>query len=253
MCNRDDSILIFDSGLGGLSVLRQLRLQLPGERFVYYGDTAYAPYGVRSAQEVRELTLRAVEQQLPRGIKAIVIACNTATAAAIDALRLKYPQRIIVGMEPALKLGADRFPGGRIGVLATPLTLREEKLSRLAAKLQNVQMVSIPLPGLVERIEAGASDRELEDFLRPELQPYAGQLDAAVLGCTHYPFAASAIRNILGEQVTLLDGAEGTARQTHRLLREAGLLREGTGSLTLECSGDYEKFLSRCQELLEKA
>ena len=119
-----DYIAVMDSGLGGLSVLRHLRRMMPGERFLYYGDSANAPYGIRSHEQVQALTLAAVEKLMPWGLKALVVACNTATAAAIETLRERYPEMIVVGVEPALKLAADRFPGGGIGVMATPVTLR---------------------------------------------------------------------------------------------------------------------------------
>lgn len=251
MTTKYDYIAVFDSGVGGLSVLRELSRLMPRERFLYYGDTANAPYGTRTTQEVRDLTMAAVEQLLRRNIKAVVIACNTATAAAITQLRQAYPETIIVGIEPALKLAADHFPNARVGVLATPLTLREEKFSHLAERFPQMEVHPIPLPGLVEHIESGTDDRTLEAFLRPLLSPYAGKLDAAVLGCTHYPLAARAISTILGKETVLLDGAEGTARETRRRLRKADLLYDGPGVLSLECSGDDEGFLHRCADLMK--
>ena len=125
MNQKENYIAVFDSGVGGLSVLRHLRDQLPGERFAYFGDSANAPYGTRSREEVCRLTLAAAERLMSRGLKALVVACNTATSAAINELRRAYPDLIVVGIEPALKLACDRFPGGRIGVMATPMTLRE--------------------------------------------------------------------------------------------------------------------------------
>ena len=127
-----DYIAVFDSGVGGISVLRHLRRMLPGERFVYYGDSANAPYGTRPTEEVRSLTFAAVEYlQTHYPLKALVIACNTATAAAVNEIRAACPGFIVVGIEPALKVAADHFPGGRIGVLATEVTLREEKFDTL--------------------------------------------------------------------------------------------------------------------------
>ena len=129
MNSKQDYIAVFDSGVGGISVLRQLRRYLPSERYLYFGDAANAPYGTRPTAEVRQLVARAAEKLVPRGLKALAVACNTATAAAIDLLRETYPDLIIVGIEPALKPAADRFPGGTVGVLATPVTLREEKFA----------------------------------------------------------------------------------------------------------------------------
>ena len=141
MNTKQDYIAVFDSGLGGLSVLRHLRRRMPGERFLYYGDSAHAPYGTRSREDVEALTLRAADQLMGRGLKALVVACNTATSAAIATLRAKYPELIVVGIEPALKLAADRFPGGRIGVMATPVTLREEKFCHLLSHFAATCMV----------------------------------------------------------------------------------------------------------------
>ena len=195
MNTRQDYIAVFDSGLGGLSVLRHLRRRMPGERFLYYGDSAHAPYGVRSRAEVEALTLSTAERLMSRGLKALVVACNTATSAAIEPLRAKYPDLIVVGIEPALKLAADRFPGGRIGVMATPVTLREEKfchlLTRYAAKCQ---VYKIPAPQLVPLIEEGRVDTPImEQTLHGLLDPFADKIDALVLGCTHFPFASHAM------------------------------------------------------------
>ena len=131
MNTKKDFIAVFDSGVGGISVLRHLLRLMPGERFLYYGDSANAPYGTRTRQEVKKLTFAAAEKLMEQGLKALVVACNTATSAAITDLRQAYPDTIVIGIEPALKLAAERFPGGRIGVMATPMTLREEKFEGL--------------------------------------------------------------------------------------------------------------------------
>lgn len=251
--SKKDYIAVFDSGVGGISVLRHLRKLLPNERFVYFGDCANAPYGSRTTQEVRALTLAATEKLLRQyPIKALVVACNTATSAAIRDLRAEYPNLIVIGIEPALKLAADTFPGGRIGVMATEVTLREEKFDALMHRFNNgCTVTKIPAPGLVELIEAGqAAYVEAETLLRQILAPYAGKLDALVLGCTHYPFAAKAILRVLGEDVALLDGGEGTARQTRRLLREAALLNEDGGELLLTASGNEARFRALAELLL---
>ena len=251
MAKKNDSIAVFDSGVGGISVLKELMRLMPQENFLYYGDNANAPYGSRSTEDVRQLTMAAAQMLVSRHIKALVVACNTATAAAISRLRETYPDLIIVGIEPALKLAADHYPQGAVGVLATPVTLREEKFSRLAQQFPQMQVSSIPLPGLVEQIESICDDETLESFLRPALTPYAGKLDAAVLGCTHYPCAAKAISKILGDKTRLLDGSEGTARETKRRLTEAGLLSDGPGSLTIESSLQNPEFVCRCCHLLD--
>lgn len=254
MNTKDDYIGVFDSGVGGISVLRQLRNQMPKERFLYFGDSANAPYGSRTAQEVRELSNAVAQYLLGRGIKVLVVACNTATAAAIRDLRLRYPELMIVGIEPALKLACDRFPGGTVGVMATPVTLREGKFSRLMDRCaQQCRVVKLPAVGLVELVEAGkANSSEAEALLRKLLEPWKGELKALVLGCTHYPFAAKTIQSILGDAVVLLDGGIGTAVHTRRRLEAAGLLREGEGEVIFENSLNDEKITTLCRQLLEQ-
>lgn len=252
MNTRQDYIAVFDSGLGGLSVLRHLRRRMPGERFLYYGDSAHAPYGVRSRAEVEALTLSTAERLMSRGLKALVVACNTATSAAIEPLRAKYPDLIVVGIEPALKLAADRFPGGRIGVMATPVTLREEKfchlLTRYAAKCQ---VYKIPAPQLVPLIEEGRVDTPImEQTLHGLLDPFADKMDALVLGCTHFPFASHAMERLLGPRVAVLDGGDGTARETLHRLEAADLLEKGTGQLILENSLGTQDILRRSRRML---
>lgn len=254
MNRNNDYIAVFDSGVGGISVLRHLLKLLPQERFLYYGDNANAPYGTRPTPEIRQLTLDAAKLLADQGIKALVVACNTATAAAIEQLRQTYETLIVVGTEPALKPAADRFPGGCIGVLATQATLREEKFRNLTAHYsENCTVVPLPAPGLVELIEAGKADSpEAEALLQTILDPYKHKLDALVLGCTHYPFAKNAIRRVLGERCLLLDGGEGVARETRRRLENAGLLRSGNGELVWQASRPDPNLLPLCQSLLEK-
>lgn len=253
MNSKQDFIAVFDSGVGGISVLRQLRRQLPNERFLYFGDSANAPYGTRPTQQVRELSLAVAEKLIPRGIKALVVACNTATAAAIDTLRQAHPDLIIVGVEPALKLAADHCPGRTVGVMATPVTLREEKFNHLAARFEDAcQIVRLPAPGLVELVEAGkANSAETVELLTRLLGPWIGKLDAMVLGCTHYPFAIQALRKVIGEDIPIYDGSEGTARETRRRLEAAGLLREGTGEILFENSANDPRLIALGKQLLE--
>ena len=238
-------IAVFDSGVGGVSVLRELRRLMPGERFYYFGDSANAPYGKKTTAQVRELTLAAGKKLLiDRDCKALVVACNTATAAAITDLRAAYPDRIIVGIEPALKLACDRHPGGTIGIMATDVTLREKKLAALMERVKrDCTVLRVQAPGVVELVEAGKCDTpEAVALMEKLLGPYAADLDALVLGCTHYPFMKKAMAQVLGDGVELLDGGEGTARETKRRLAEAGLLHEGEGELFVEnSSGNPEK------------
>ena len=148
MKKKEEWILVFDSGLGGISVLRELVHVLPEERFLYFGDSKNAPYGDRSTEEVREFTANCIAAFIPRGIKAVVVACNTATAAAIECLRARYPGKIIIGMEPALKLAAERHPGGRILVMATHVTLREQKFCALMDRFSSTCRAKSPIPHL---------------------------------------------------------------------------------------------------------
>ena len=246
MNKKQDYIAVFDSGVGGISVLKHLIRHLPGERFLYYGDSANAPYGSRTTMEVRQLTLAAVKKLTTEyPIKALVIACNTATAAAVKQVRAAYPDLIVVGIEPALKVAADNFPGGRIGVMATEVTLREEKFDLLLHRFdENCTITKIPAPGLVQLIEAGKVDApETEALLRSILKDYIGKLDALVLGCTHYPFAAKAISRVLAGQTVLLEGGDGTARETLRRLSAADLLEEGEGEVRILNSAEDENMI----------
>ena len=223
-------IAVFDSGLGGISVLRRLIQVLPEENFLYFGDSANAPYGSRPTEEIRSLTLENAEQLFSRGAKALVVACNTATSAAIDTLRERYPNRIIIGIEPALKLAVSRHPNGRILVMATDATLREKKFATLMERFgEHCEILKCPCPELVEFVERGELEGEaLQKVLKAELQAHLTPApDAIVLGCTHFPFLRSAIQRVVGDSPELLDGADGTAKETKRRLSEAGLLRTG--------------------------
>ncbi|MBQ6889952.1 MAG: glutamate racemase [Oscillospiraceae bacterium] len=249
---QSDYIAIFDSGVGGLSVLRELLKIMPNERYLYFGDSANAPYGSRPTQEVKALTLAAAEKLVARGIKALVIACNTATSAAIADLRARYPQLIVVGIEPALKLAVDTCPQGNIGIMATQVTLREKKFQALSQRVaQNCRLFPIPAPGLVELVESGKADSpEMDALMEKLLSPYRGKLNALVLGCTHYPFAQAAIAKAL-PGTALFQGGQGTALQTRRRLEQAGLLYDGLGELVLENSLQSEQILALSHHLLE--
>ncbi len=253
MNQKQDYIAVFDSGVGGISVLQQLLQVLPNERYIYYGDSANAPYGTKTTAEVRQLALAVAEKLVARGVKALVVACNTATAAAIEDLRSAYPELIVVGVEPALKLAADRFSGGHIGVMATPVTLEGEKFQKLLARFAGVCRVSlIPAPGLADLVEAGKQNGpEGQVLLTQLLTPYIGELDALVLGCTHYPFARQTISRILGDHTVLLDGGEGTAHQTRLLLEQKGLLGDGEGQVIFENSMDCPEILALSQRLAQ--
>ena len=219
MNTKEDYIGVFDSGVGGISVLRHLRRVMPNERFLYYGDSANAPYGIRTRAEVRDLSFAVAEKLMARGLKALVI----------------------------------RYPGGGMGVMATPMTLSEEKFARLLHRYDvTCDIYKIPAPRLVEIVEAGMVDtRRTIDMLQKLFTPYRGRLDALVLGCTHYPFASHTISRILGGQVDILDGGDGTARETRRRLEEAGLLRDGPGEVIIENSRNSPEILGLSWRLLE--
>ena len=251
---KDLPIAVFDSGLGGLSVLRELMRQMPQENFVYFGDSANAPYGSRSTEEIRRLTLQCAERLFLQGCKAMVVACNTATSAAINELRERYPDRIIIGIEPALKLAVERHPHGKILVMATEATLREQKFAALMEKYaDDCDIRKCPCPALVEFVEHGElHSARLSACLQEELQDcLTPPPDAVVLGWTHFPFLRQAIREAVGDAPELLDGADGTAKETKRRLSEAGLLREGTqGSISIRNSLPSQELLLLSERLL---
>lgn len=249
MAKASDYIAVFDSGVGGISVLRRLLEVLPGERYLYFGDSVNAPYGIRPREEVEALTLAAAEKLVARGVKAFVIACNTATSAAYEALKRAFPQVIVVGIEPPLALAAEKFPGGHVGVLATPGTLKGQRFQDSKARFDStVRITPLPAPGLMDLVEAEKADTpEADALLHGLLDPYVGKLDALLLGCTHYPFAEKAIRRVLGDKTALLDGAVLTAEATKAALENAGLLYGGPGEILIENSlpGDRMIGLSR--------
>ena len=251
----DGFVGVFDSGLGGISVLRSLVSELPREDFHYFGDSANAPYGEKTEAQVLGLSRAIVERFLAEGAKAIVIACNTATSVAAATLRGAHPDVPIVGIEPALKPAARTFPHGRILVMATEVTLRLEKYHELArAWGGECEVISVPCPGLAARIERGRLDApDLAEMVDGFVSRYAGTVDAVVLGCTHYPFVRPLVASALGEGVRFFDGGAGTARQLRARLEAEGLLatRERPGRVTFASSLDtpaelelYQRFFS---------
>ncbi|MCX7627479.1 MAG: glutamate racemase [Methylophilaceae bacterium] len=221
---------VFDSGVGGLSVLRHIRQALPREDILYVADSAHAPYGSKTPQQIQARALALAEFLAGQGAKALVIACNTATAAAAPLLRERYGMPI-VGMEPAVKPAVAATRSGVVGVLATSGTLQS---ARFAALLENygrgVRVVTQAAHGLVESVERGEVDTPqtralLWQYLEPLLQEGA---DTLVLGCTHYPFLRRLIQSLVGEGMTLIDTGAAVARQLHRRLEAAGLLRQDT-------------------------
>lgn len=247
-------VAVFDSGLGGISVLRELVRTLPRENYLYFGDSLHAPYGTKTPQEVVDLSLQAADRLLAQGAKALVVACNTATSAAIRTLRKTYPELAIVGTEPAIKPAVERHPGGRILMLATAMTVQEEKFQRLKAQYDDqAQIIPIACSGLMEYVEQGVlRGAEVEGYLLDKLEPYLKvPIDAVVLGCTHYPFLRGAIRRIVGRRPEIIDGSIGIARQLERRLEEQGLLNtdDVSGKVEFQNSLDEPEILGLMQAL----
>lgn len=245
----------FDSGVGGLSVLRAIRECLPGEDLIYVADQAHVPYGPRGLAEVRRLSEGIVRFLMEQGAKLIMIPCNTASAAALHSLRGQYPGFSFVGMEPAVKPAADHTATGVVGVLATVTTFEGELYSSVVERFgQGVTILQDTCPGLVAEIEAGrANGSEARRILTDALEPMlAKRLDTVVLGCTHYPFAFDAIREIVGEDVRLIDPAPAIARRVEQLLNEGGLRNPqlSGGKTQYLTSGDSAKMKARLKELL---
>lgn len=241
---------VFDSGVGGISTLRDIIRELPREHLIYYGDIANAPYGTKSTGEVIACVRRVVDHLLSERIKALVIACNTATGAAAATLRaeLSIP---VIAMEPALKPASEKREGGSILVMATPLTLQMEKFNLLMSKYGD-GAVRVPCPGLMELVEQ-QDDAAALDYLRRLFSRFdLNHVDAVVLGCTHYVFLRDMIRSLLPAHIAITDGNAGTARQLRRVLAAGGLLNEsGEGRLDFETSGT-EKDLVLMRRLLVK-
>ena len=248
-----DPIGVFDSGVGGISTLASLTRRLPHEDFWFYGDTRFAPYGTKTAEEVLHRAQAILREMHSHQVKAVVIACNTATSAAAPALRAAESIPII-GMEPALKPAALLRHGGMNLVLATPMTLRLPKYQALAA-LWGEGAVPLPCPGLMELVEQ-QDNAAAEAYLRELLAPYPPErIDSVVLGCTHYVFLRPLLQKLLPHTTSILDGNEGTARQLERVLADRGLLsdREEPGKITFHTSGDPKALLPLMSAMLEKA
>jgi len=216
----------FDSGLGGLSVLRQIRLELPDEPVLYLADQVNVPYGPRPLRQVQEFSEGITRFLLAHSAKLIVVACNTASAAALQHLRKTFPDVPFVGMEPAVKPAAATTRSKVVGVLATPATFQGELFASVVERFAGgVEVIPQTLPGLVERIEAGDFDGEAtRDIVRAGLEPLLQRgVDTLVLGCTHYPFIIPLIQELAGPMVQVIDPSPAIARQVGRLLAERGL------------------------------
>lgn len=218
---------IFDSGIGGLSVMRAIQGALPGEALIYLADQAHVPYGLRSLNEVRAFSEGITHYLLEQGAKLIVVACNTASAAALQYLRLVFPHVPFVGMEPAVKPAAEHTESGVVGVLATPATFQGALYASVVERFANgVTVLQDTCPGLVMEVDAGHLDTpKVRAILERALNPMLAQgIDTVVLGCTHFPFVIPTIKDIVGPEVRVIDPAPAIARQAKRMLEANDIL-----------------------------
>lgn len=235
--NNNGPIGVFDSGLGGLSVLREMQALLPAEDVLYYADNAYCPYGLRSQLEIQDRSRLITALLIDRGAKAIVVACNTASSMAIIDLRRHFPGLDIIGLEPAVKPAVKLTRTGKVGVLATPRTVAGERLRWLIETHGGgVEVHTVAAAGLVELVESGElSGPAVVEALRPLLDPMiAAGVDVIVLGCTHYPFLRGSIEEYMGPDVPVIDSGLAIARRTRHVLDRTGSLTSSGGIGTLE-------------------
>lgn len=245
----------FDSGVGGISVLKQAVKILPNEDYIYFGDSKNAPYGTRTVGEVKELTFRAVDFLIGKDVKAVVIACNTATSAAIAALREEYKGMPVIGIEPALKPAVECGRKGKILIMATPMTLEERKFGDLLSNYNDFADIEpLPCAGLVELIENGIMEgKELNLYLSEKLAKYkSDDIAAVVLGCTHYPFIKKELYRIIDNSIPVVDGSLGTAKQLKRELSNHNMLNDkiSKGSVEIYNSLDDKKIIELSNKLL---
>ena len=249
--DKDRPIGVFDSGVGGLSVLRALRAELPAEDFVYFSDAGHAPYGEKGESFVSDRSLAiAVDLLQQHRIKGLVIACNTATAAAVHLLRARHVDLPVVGVEPALKPAAALTKTGKVAVLATRGTLSSAKFQALRDSLKDqAEFVLVPCDGLAAAIEAD-DQAQVHSLCHRYTRDLAG-VDTLVLGCTHYPFAAQVFTDLVGPDVRLVETGVPVARQTRRLLGAQGLLKpEGSGAVHWQTTGSEEALRSAASRWL---
>ncbi|TCO74424.1 glutamate racemase [Marinisporobacter balticus] len=219
---------VFDSGMGGLSVLREMKKLMPQEDYIYYGDSKHIPYGKKTKEALTDICIEIGDYLIKRGVKAIVIACNTATSTVIDTFRNRYTIPII-GIEPALKPAIEQYTDGKIVVLATEVTLKEEKFKNLMDQYTSqAEIVKIPGPKLVSIVESGLTEgKEAEEAIKEVFEHMdRHEISSIVLGCTHYPFLNTAIKKVLGDNITLIDGGFGTALHLKDILSQKGLLKD---------------------------
>lgn len=246
----------FDSGVGGLSVLKEAIKLMPNENYIYFGDSKNAPYGTRDMKEVRDLTFDAVEFLLSKGIKALAVACNTATSAAVAELRKVYKDLPIVGIEPAVKPAVELHKDGEIIIMATPFTLSHGKFQKLLESYKNeANITPMPCGGLMEFVERGdLYSLELKNYLKNKFKVYKDKnIAAIVLGCTHYPFIKKSLIEIVGEDVPIIDGGEGTVKELRRRMGLMNLINDSTekGTITFYNSLGEEEIINLSKRLLE--
>lgn len=256
--NVNSPIGIFDSGMGGISVLKQIHALIPQENLLYFGDSAYAPYGEKSRAEITERCYSICEFFMRKKVKAIVIACNTATSACVNELRKRYLNIPIIGMEPALKVAADNEQQQHILVLATYFTLKEKKFADLMARCEKEHIIyKQPCPALVHIVEEHKlQDEELvKQTLRNYLAPYnLEEINSIVLGCTHFVFYRKYLTELLPKHIAIIDGNTGTAKQVKHLLEERDLLKQtkDIGAIEIYNSLEDDKDIQDlAQELLK--
>ena len=241
-----DAIGVFDSGMGGLSVLNEIRKTLPNETLIYFGDQAHVPYGARSLDQVLEFSISITEFLMSLGAKMIVVACNTASAAALKDLRIRFPTIPFVGMEPAIKPAVEHSISGAVGVLATPATFQSELYASVIERFaQGVKIYQDTCPGLVQEIEKGHfQGKKTQEILEKALFPMvSNKIDSIVLGCTHYPFVIPLIQSIVGSDVQVIDPAPAVARQVKKIFNQLDHDLDSTMNLSTEIisSGNIKK------------
>jgi len=249
-------IAIFDSGLGGITVLSEAIQKLPKEDFVYFADTLHVPYGTKSKDEVKAFVRESVETIIQEDVKALVIACNTATSIAVNDLRSSY-EIPIIGMEPAVKPAVEmnRVTGKRVLVFATPLTLSQSKYSELISRVDDHHIVdSLPLPELVQYCEQLNFDRAtMEAYFQVKLADFdLSRYGTVVLGCTHYPFYRHILKELLPDHIQIVDGGEGTVKRLQQILQERNLLNpHGQAATKMMCSSQDPAYVHKMEQALQ--
>ena len=256
MAIQETPVGVFDSGVGGLSVLREIEALMPNENIIYFGDQGHVPYGPRPMEQIQDFSEGITRYLLAQHAKIIVVACNTASAAALTYLRQTFPDVQFVGMEPAVKPAAEKTQTGKVGVLATPATFQGALYASVVERFANgVELFQNTCSGLVQQIEVGNLDgaetrKILEDALHPMLEK---NIDTVVLGCTHYPFVIPLIEKIVGEKVRVIDPAPAVAKQVNRLLEAGGMMNQDKqdGKIRFITSGEADSAKSIIKVLLE--